>query len=190
MGSTLRQHPLTSAPSLPPPDTALTSQTLGPQGNMPFDRARFKNRSAILPPSTQIGNWIHDGGKPWPVYIPGTNVPGIPGVPSPPPRSSDHEGIGEGHHQPGGLYSDTGTTNWNISGNVVQTVPNWLQGCRAANIGPNWQNDNWFDAASNTSINKQALCPLVGNVQLKSDKQADWPAGARAVVVEAGPRAK
>ena len=88
------------------------------------------------------------------------------------------------------MYSDTSTTNWNISGNVVQTVANWLQGCRATNIGPNWQNDNWFDAASNTSINKQALCPLVGNVQLKSDKQADWPAGARAVVVEAGPRAK
>ena len=106
-------------------------------------------------------------------------------MPSPPPRSSDHDGIGEGHHQPGGLYSDTGTTNWNISGNVVQTVPNWLQGCRASNIGPNWQNDNWFDAASNTSINMQALCPLVGNVQLKNDKQADWP-----VVAVAGPRAK
>ena len=160
---------------------------------MPFDRARFKNRSAILPPSTQIANWIHDSGKPWPVFKPGTNTcpcpPGVPGVPAPAPPSTDHDGIGQGHHQPGGLYSDTGTTNWNISGNVVQSVPNWLQGCRDAQIGPNWQDRNWFDAASNVSINQMSkLCPLVGNVQLPSDKQADWPAGARAVVAAAGPR--
>ena len=163
--------------------------TLGPQGNMPFMQSHFKNRSAILPPSTQIGNWIHDGGPPWPVFLPGTNIPGVPGVPAPAPPSFDHDGIGQGHHQPGGLYSDTGTTNWNITGNVVQNVPNWLQGCRNVRIGPNWQDRNWFDAASNLSINQMTkLCPLVGNVQLASDKQADWPAAARAVVAAAGPR--
>jgi hypothetical protein len=45
----------------------------------------------------------------------------------------------------GGLYSDEGSTNWNMSGNVVQTVMIWLQGCRPGceTIGPNWQDDNW-----------------------------------------------
>ena len=56
------------------------------------------------------GNWIHDGG----------------GVAS---SLADHGGIGAGCHCPGGLYSDEGSTNWNITRNVVQRVNMWLQGC-------------------------------------------------------------
>jgi hypothetical protein len=97
--------------------------TLGAQGNLPFEMpTKYKNISAILPPSVQERNWIHDGGD--------SNSAKL-----------DHEGIGEGCHCPGGLYSDEGSTNWNMTNNVVQNVKIWLQGCRPGCpwIGPNWQ---------------------------------------------------
>lgn len=83
---------------------------------------KYKNISAILPPSVQERNWIHDGGGSTSAKL-------------------DHEGIGEGCHCPGGLYSDEGSTNWNMTNNVVQNVKIWLQGCRPGCpwIGPNWQ---------------------------------------------------
>ena len=65
--------------------------TLGAQGNMPFEwPTKYENISAILPPSMQEGNWIHDAGDATTAAL-------------------DHAGIGEGCHCPGGLYSDEGT---------------------------------------------------------------------------------
>lgn len=37
--------------------------SLGAQGNMPFEMPwKFQNTSAIMPPSVQSRNWIHDSG--------------------------------------------------------------------------------------------------------------------------------
>ena len=84
--------------------------TLGAQGNMPFEwPSKYPNISAILPPSRMEYNWIHDGGNSATAAL-------------------DHRGIGEGCHCPGALYSDEGSTNWNMSYNVVQNVEIWLQG--------------------------------------------------------------
>ena len=144
--------------------------TLGAQGNLPFEMpAKYHNTSAILPPSMQQGNYIHDAGNK------GT-------------AALDHDGIGEGCHCPGGLYSDEGTTNMNITNNVVANVLIWLQGCRPGCpwIGPNYQDYNWFDGASAKTINVQSRCPLVGDVQVNG---TSWPAEAQAVMKAAGPRA-
>ena len=54
--------------------------------------AKYHNTSAILPPSMQQGNYIHDAGNKATAAL-------------------DHDGIGEGCHCPGGLYSDEGTVN-------------------------------------------------------------------------------
>lgn len=147
--------------------------TLGAQGNLPFEMpSKYKNVSAILPPSMQQGNWIHDSG---------TEAT----------AARDHGGIGEGCHCPGALYSDEGSTNWNITGNVVERVADWLQGCRPGCpwIGPNWQNHNWFDVASNRTVNVEARCPLVADVQVGGEGAgAQWPAAAAAVMAAAGPR--
>ena len=66
--------------------------------------------------------------------------------------------MAQGSHEPGALYADEGSTNWNITHNVIQGAPAWLQGCRpgCAWIGPLWQDYNWFDAASAGSINVEA----------------------------------
>jgi hypothetical protein len=129
---------------------------------------KYKNVSAILSPSVQARNWIHDGGDSATAKL-------------------DHAGIGEGSHSPGGLYSDEGSTNWNMSHNVVQTCRMWLQGCRPGCpwIGPNWQNHNWYDSASKSISNVQARCPLIGDTEVQQSK---WPLGAQAVMHEAGPR--
>jgi hypothetical protein len=144
--------------------------TLGAQGNLPFEMpAKYKNITVILPPSTQIGNWIHDGGTHETALL-------------------DHDGLGEGCHCPGGLYSDEGTTNFNLTRNVVQKVEIWLQGCRPGCpwIGPNWQNHNWYDTASQRTINVEARCPLIGDVEVNGS----MPAEAVAVMKAAGPRAE
>ena len=98
--------------------------------------AKFTNTSAILPPSVQLLNYVHDAG-------------------TDETASLDHDGIGAGSHSPGGIYTDEGSvsaatvglgcecgntltvdrcceqTNWNISHNVVANVKSWLAGCRA-----------------------------------------------------------
>jgi hypothetical protein len=161
--------------------------TLGAQGNLPFgtDCTRvedccsrdpqgkchslpaIENTSALLPPSIQQRNWIHDGG-------------------TASTARADHEGIGQGCHCPAGLYTDEGSTNWDLSQNVIQTVATWLDGCRAgAVIGPNWQHNNFYDTASARSVNLEVRCPLVGNVQVDGGA---WPTAAVMVMKAAGPR--
>ena len=69
--------------------------TLGPEGNLPFASGPqygpgpkyFHNVSAILPPSVMRGNWIHDAGDRKSALL-------------------DHNGLGEGSHAPGGIYTD------------------------------------------------------------------------------------
>lgn len=91
------------------------------------------------------------------------------------------------HYCSGALYADEGSTNWNITRNVIQRAPVWLQGCRpgCAWIGPLWQDYNWFDAASALSINVESRCPLIGDVLVNGSA---WPADAVAVMRQAGPR--
>ena len=142
--------------------------TLGAQGNLPFLN-RSSNTSVILPPSVQTGNWIHDGG---------THATAV----------LDHGGIGEGSHGPGGLYTDEGSTNWQLQHNVVQEVLLWLQGCRpgCAWIGPMWYWNNWYDKASANTMNVEARCPLINDVEIIPP--AMFPAAALAVQAAAGPR--
>ena len=76
--------------------------TLGAQGNLPFEMpAKYHNTSVILPPSMQQGNHIHDAGNKVTAAL-------------------DHDGIGEGCHCPGGLYSDEGTVNTNACRRVFR----------------------------------------------------------------------
>lgn len=145
--------------------------TLGAQGNLPFHSPYhpYKNKTAILPPSVMHRNHIHSAGN--------TETAKL-----------DHDGLGEGSHSPGGLYTDTGSTNWNISSNVVQDVPMWLMGCRSYDpwIGPDWQNHNWYDNASHHSDNQASRCPATG-VEVDG---AQWPAAAVEIMQRAGPRTK
>jgi hypothetical protein len=73
---------------------------LGTQGNLPFavdaNGRHYKNTSAVLPPSTMLRNFIHDGGDASTAAL-------------------DHDGLGAGCFCPGGLYTDEGSTNWNMS---------------------------------------------------------------------------
>ena len=148
--------------------------TLGAEGNLPFEMLnpqmppKFKNTSAILPPSVQSYNYVHDAGN--------AATAGL-----------DHGGIGAGSHGVGGLYTDEGSTNWNLTHNVVANVPAWLAGCRAGCpwIGPSWQNYNFYDSASKASSNVAARCPLVGDVEVSGGQ---WPAAAVKIMEGAGPR--
>jgi hypothetical protein len=146
--------------------------TLGAQGNLPFRSPYhpYTNKTAILPPSVQYRNYIHSAGNAATAKL-------------------DHDGLGEGSHSPGGLYSDTGSTNWNISHNVLRSVPMWLMGCRPYDpwIGPNWQTHNFYDNASHHSDNQASRCPLIGVSEVDG---AQWPAEAMDIMRSAGPRTK
>ena len=143
--------------------------TLGTQGHLPFEN--LTNTSQILPPSIQSRNFIHDSGDAQ-------------------TAAADHDGIGAGCHCPGGIYSDEGSTNWNITQNVVRRTAAWLYGCRpgCAWIGPNWYRNNWFDSTSAASINVEWRCPLVNDIKVVTGSA--WPAEADTVMREAGPRLK
>eukprot|EP01052_Picozoa_sp_SAG31_P039389 SAG31_NODE_5455_length_2527_cov_1.923394_1_plen_696_part_00 len=153
--------------------------TLGPEGNLPFGSGPrysdgpkyFANVSAILRPSVIRANWIHDAGDHQSAL-------------------RDHAGLGEGSHAPGGIYTDEGSTNWNISGNVLNNVEYWLMACRpgSAPIGPVWPVRNWFGQTSNKTINNATRCPLHANVEVRTDAGRGWPADAQLVMQEAGPR--
>ena len=129
----------------------------------------FSNVTAILPPSVIRANWIRSAGNHQTALL-------------------DHGGLGEGSHAPGGIYTDEGSTNWAVSGNVLQGVSYWLMACRpgSAPIGPVWVSGNWFDSASNMTINNASRCPLVDNLEVATD--ASWPIQAQRVMRSAGPR--
>ena len=106
--------------------------TLGPQGNRPFWRASGIGRYypaepepplRILPMSQILRNYLHDNGPP-----------------------SDRGG-----QKAKALYSDEGSTNWNISGNVVENNggPNfvWMSGCRDTAINNSWSS-NFYSCKS------------------------------------------
>ena len=80
-----------------------------------------------------------------------------------------------------------GSTNWNVTANVISNVQYWLMGCRpgSAPIGPVWPDRNWFDFASNMTINNETRCPLRDDAEVRG---GDWPLEARKVMQEAGPR--
>ena len=83
--------------------------------------------------------------------------------------------------------TDEGSTNWNISFNVIASVEAWLAGCRSGCpwIGPNWQDYNFYDSASKSSNNVAARCSLMGDVEVNSTQ---WPAPAVDIMQSAGPR--
>ena len=156
--------------------------SLGPEGNLPLGSSprfngNFHNVTAILPPSTITGNWIHDAGDHQTAL-------------------SWNDGLGEGSHAPGGVYTDEGSTNWNISGNVLSNVSYWIMSCRPGTcpIGPVWADHNWFDEASNKTINNASRCPLIGDVEVPSGggggSSSVWPFEAQRVMWQAGPRQK
>jgi len=156
--------------------------TLGTQGNVPFPKGpsgkTYPSTPAaplkVLPFSTIIGNYIHDTG-------PRDGVPSAPGA---------------GSHSPGGLYTDEGSTNWAMVGNVVVDTPLWLQGCRPGcpwighmNISNNWIACDKQPPHSGSGcdvMNVDKACPLV-NDQMFTSRSA-LPAGAQSVIAGAGPR--
>ena len=152
---------------------------LGTQGNLPFavdaNGRQYKNKTAVLRPSTMVRNYIHDGGNASTAAL-------------------DHNGLGAGSFAPGGLYTDEGSTNWNMSINVIARVQWWLNGCRDQCdwIGPDWQDNNWYDSSSKNPIfgpngiaNNETRCPTHGNVEVKGSV---WPKEALAIMAAAGPR--
>ena len=86
-----------------------------------------------------------------------------------------------------------GSTNWNISANVLSNVQYWLMACRpgTAPIGPCWPDHNWFGESSNRTINNATRCPLHDN-QMHAERrrggEAPWPAEAQRIMANAGPR--
>ena len=150
--------------------------TLGVQGNRPFkvdaNGKRYTNKTAVLAPSTMLRNYVHDAPQP------GDEAAAV----------LDHDGIGAGCHCPAGLYTDEGSTNWNISDNVIAQVESWLNGCRDGCpwIGPNWQDNNWYDAASAHVANNETRCPTSGNIEVNASV---WPKSAAQIIARAGPRA-
>ena len=174
--------------------------TLGPQGNRPFLRASGFGRYypaepvpplRIQPMSQIVRNYLHDNG---------------PSSPS------------GGGQKAKGLYSDEGSTNWNISGNVIENNggPNfvWMSGCRDTAINNSWSNNAYSckivrgkslgphgrtseccDSACSGWRNNASVCPLDradldGRVGVGTTNYtaAAMPAAVREVAAAAGPR--
>eukprot|EP01043_Picozoa_sp_COSAG02_P009889 COSAG02_NODE_341_length_24173_cov_28.504777_8_plen_616_part_00 len=175
--------------------------TLGPQGNRPFLRPNGGGSSdyppepeaplQILPMSQILNNYLHDNG----------------------PSSSS-----SGGQKVKALYSDAGSTNWNISGNVIENNagPNfvWMSGCREASINNSWSDNSYSctvvhgktlgphgriseccDSGCSGWRNNDTICPLN-----RSDLNGHFtsgttnytgqtmPAAAKATAAAAGPR--
>ena len=159
--------------------------TLGPQGNVPFPKGPsgkvYPDRPTaplqVLPPSTCNGNYIHDTG----------------------PADGTKDQPGAGSHFPGGLYNDEGTTNWQMTGNVVVDTAAWLQGCRFADgwIGHMNQTHNFITCDKKPPHSKNgcslinanttaADCDVANDVHFPTREA--MPAVAQAVMKAAGPR--
>ena len=90
--------------------------TLGPQGNRPDNQTLPLPPLKLLPPSRIFANYLHDNG--WPTR-PRNSVPG------------------DGTHGPGGLYTDNGSTNWNVTSNVFVNTTVWAIACYTDGIEGN-----------------------------------------------------
>ena len=163
--------------------------TLGPQGNKPWRTCDGceRNYPAMPQPPLHIQamsrierNYMHDNG----------------------PASSTGGGF-----KAKGVYSDDGSTNWNISENVIENNagPNfvWMSGCRDGTInswsdnayscriqhgkslGPHGRVSECCDSACSGWRNNASECPLPRTVNFTG---ADMPASAHEVAAAAGPR--
>ena len=156
--------------------------TLGVQGNRPFRQGNLRPSYPalplaplqILPMSLITKNWIHDNG--WPSR-PGHGV-----------RPGDGTPAGDGSHGPGGIYLDNGSTGWNCTGNVFQSITVWALACYTTGI-----DNNSF--TNNTAVcsdwcgplgPKVRDCVVEDNVQVAT--AAGLSAADRDVVERAGPR--
>ena len=165
-------------------------QTLGPQGNKPFSRASGGGQVYpsipelplhVLPMSQIVRNYLHDNG---PV------------------------GSAKGGQKAKGLYSDDGSTNWDISENVIEnnSGPNfvWVSGCRDTTINNSWSDNAYSckiipgqslgphgrlseccDSACSGWRNNDTICPLPGTFNYTG---AAMPIATKAIAIAAGPR--
>jgi hypothetical protein len=162
--------------------------TLGVQGNRPF-RIGSSGRAypaaplpplEILPMSQMTENYVHSNGWPGRPRFDGTTGTGTPG---------------DGSHGPGGIYTDNGSTGWNVSANVLTNVTVWAVACYAEGIDNNSFIGNSYicqtklpgrDPGWCGPIQKQGDCPTSGNRGVNSTSELS-PASL-AVIERAGPR--
>jgi hypothetical protein len=163
--------------------------TLGPQGNKPYAQASSTGKVypavpipplRVLPMSQILRNYLHDNGPTGPT----------------------------GGQKAKGLYSDEGSTNWNISGNVIEnnSGPNfvWMAGCRGLGINNSWSDNAYSckiepgrslgphgrvseccDRACSGWRNNQTACPLPDTINYTG---AAMPTAAKQIAAAAGPR--
>ncbi len=146
--------------------------TLGPQGNRPFRQGTVRPSYPalpipplkILPMSQIVHNYVHSNG--WPER----------------PRNSIK---GDGSHGPGGIYTDNGSTGWNVSGNVFMQVTVWAVACYTTGIDNNTYTNNTL-VSTWGPINKQQDCLVVNNTvkNINGLSPAD-----QSIIDNAGPRA-
>ena len=127
-------------------------------------------------------------------------------------------GSAKGGQKAKGLYSDDGSTNWDISENVIEnnSGPNfvWVSGCRDTTINNSWSDNAYSckiipgqslgphgrisaccDSTCSGWRNNASICPL-DRADLDGGRGAGttnytgeaMPAAARAVAAAAGPR--
>ena len=146
--------------------------TLGVQGNRPFLVGSVRKSYPplplppleILPMSQIVHNYVRANG--WPER----------------PKGSHN---GDGSHGPGGLYTDNGSTGWNVSSNVFEDCTVWAVACYTAGIANNSYVNNTLLRTWGPIEQDGQHCVLANN----SAKTADSLSPAdRAVMAGAGPR--
>eukprot|EP00729_Bicosta_minor_P006900 gene6901-7060_t len=148
--------------------------TLGVQGNRPFREGSIRKSYPavplpplkILPMSQMTENFVEHNG--WPDR----------------PRNSQP---GDGTHGPGGVYTDNGSTGWNVSSNVFNEVTVWAIACYTSGIDNNsYINNTAVCTGWCGPIQKQYDCPMANNAVKKS--MQDLSNADLAVIAKAGPR--
>jgi hypothetical protein len=167
--------------------------TLGPQGGQPCGPSfPFVANATAEPPSVIGWNFIHDAGNSTTAAL-------------------DHGGLQANTHSPGGIYTDQGSTNWNVTGNVIARVDLWLDACRpGGGIGPIFIDGNWrtlsvdcqcsnccncsasspnpgCDMDNMGAANNNSHCPILRTEVISGDASR-WPEGTLQVVRGAGVR--
>jgi hypothetical protein len=141
--------------------------------NRPFRQGSLRKYPAvplpplkILPMSQMTENFVEHNG--WPERPKGSTP-------------------GDGTHGPGGVYTDNGSTGWNVSSNVFNNVTVWAVACYTAGIDNNsFINNTAVCGGWCGPIQKQDDCSTVNNTQHARFDQLT--AADMAVVVNAGPR--